>query len=282
MSSSPVFAENQTIPEVAAALREHRADRGTLLASLTETLQADPRVRAAWLWRSFGRGEADDLSDLDPWLIVADEAAGEIGASLLDFQQTTGSFLTGAENHEFAPPGGGYFSSLNAGRHGLLQIDCYWQPQSAEFEVPKQAVLFNRLDAPYTPLPHLPTQNPAPLAADFTPEQERIDSGIGFAWFMLSITAKKLARDLESDMSLLVYPRPDLEDAAELLGLLGYLQESDWIVPESPLGKVACLRGLNDKTAQLTEAAREQGLDLSPHVAVCLPRYLDLVEGILK
>jgi len=49
MSSSPVFAEYQTNPEVAAALREHCADRDALLTSLTESLQADPRVRAAWL-----------------------------------------------------------------------------------------------------------------------------------------------------------------------------------------------------------------------------------------
>jgi len=281
MSSASVFAEYQTNPEVAAALREHRADRDALLSSRTESLEADPRVRAAWLWGSFGRGEADDLSDLDPWLIVTDEAAGEIGASLLEFQQTTGSFLTGALSPQFAPPGGGYFSSLNAGRHGLLQMDCYWQPQSAEFEVPEQAVLFNRLNAPYTESPIL-VARAEPLAADLTPEQERIDNGIGFAWFMLSITAKKLARDPQSDMALLAYPRPGLEDSAELLGLPEYLQESDWIVPDTSLGKVVCLRGLNEKTAHLTEAAREQGMDLSPQSTGCLSRYLDLAEGILQ
>ena len=219
---------------------------------------------------------------MDPWLIVADEAASEIGASLLEFQQTTGSFLTGALSPQFAPPDGGYFSSLNAGRHGLLQIDCYWQPQSAKFEVPEQAVLFNRLDEPYTASPSQTFPKSVPLAANFTPEQQRIDNGIGFAWFLLSITIKKLARDPLSDMALLAYPRPCLEDAAELLGLPEYLQESDWIVPDTSLGKVVCLRGLNEKTAHLTEAAREQGMDLSPQSTGCLSRYLDLAEGILQ
>ena len=274
-----IFAEQVSKPEVATALREHREDRDALLASLVVTLRADPRIRAAWLWGSFGRGEADDLSDLDLWLVVADDAVDDIGASLRDYAQRMGSFITGGEAPQNAPAGGGYFSSLHEGRHGLLHLDCYWQPQSAAEDVPTQAVLFDRFQEPYTASVQQSTAPQPPEA--LTDEHERIVDGIGFGWLMLSIAAKKLARDPASDMSLMMYPRLGLEDAAVLLGFKGFIAPSEWLVPVKPSEKVRCLRSLAHKTEQLSEAANGQGLNLSPQSAACLSRYLNIVEGIL-
>jgi len=267
-----------TRPTVAAALREHREDRDALLASLTASLLNDPRARAAWLWGSFGRGDADDLSDLDPWIIVADEFVGEMGASLKRYAEQTGNYITGGEAPQNGPPGGGFFGSLHAGRHGLLHLDCYWQPQSAVSTIPDRAVLFDRLSELMIP----PTSPPLPPETSALAEdQERIVDGIGFAWLMFSIAAKNLARHSDSDMSLMMYPRPGLESAAQLLGQEDCLQPSDWAVPESPLEKVALLRHLTEKTARMTELANTHGLNLSPLNALCLSRYLDLVAGIL-
>lgn len=113
MSRPTIFAEQFTDPAVTAALQQHREDRAMLLTSLTTSLHNDPRVRAAWLWGSFGRNEADDLSDLDPWVIVADEAANQMGPSLRVYAEQTGSFISGGEAPKNAPPGGGYFGSLH-------------------------------------------------------------------------------------------------------------------------------------------------------------------------
>ncbi len=279
MSRATVFAEHQSAPEVAAALREHREDRDALLASFTASLQGDPRVRAAWLWGSFGRGEADDLSDLDPWIVVSEGTVGEMGGSLQHYAQRTETFVTGGEAPQNAPPGGGFFSSLHAGRHGLLHLDCYWQPESAAGEVPERAVLFDRLhEPPSTPFKQLTlAQEPVVRMA----EDGRIAGGIGFAWLMLSIAAKTLARHPDSDMGLMLYPRSGLEETAALLGQEGFIAPWDWAVPELPLDKVGVLRHLAGKTARLTEAANRHGLSLSPLNAVCLNRYLDMVEGIL-
>jgi hypothetical protein len=285
MSRPTIFSEQLSRPEVAAALREPCEDRDALLASLTDSLQADPRVRAAWLWGSFGRGEADDLSDLDPWLIVADDAVGEMGARLRQYALLTGTFVTGGEAPQNAPPGGGLFSSLHEGRHGLLHLDCYWQPESAVEQVPARAVLFDRLQEPHTapPQPTVPEEGDALMTVEaLTDEEDRIAGGIGFAWLMLSIAAKTLARHPDSDMGLMAYPRPGLEDAAGLFGLGGYIIPSDWSVPEGPRGKVECLRSLADKTARLTEVADGCGMTLSPRNAVCLNRYLDMIESILS
>lgn len=284
MPSHAVFAEQHSQSLVAAALQEHHEDRDTLLASLTESLRADPRIRAAWMWGSIGRGEADDLSDLDPWLIVSNGSVTEMGASLRQYALQTGTFIAGGEIPQNAPPGGGFFSSLHEGRHGLLHLDCYWQSESAVKSVPERAVLFDRLQEPYAALPQgtVPQESKALIRANaLTGDQDRIVGGIGFAWMMLSIAAKKLARDPESDMELMMYPRPGLEDAASLLAKEGLIGPEDWSVPEGARDKVELLRVVANKTARLTEAAISRGLAISPLNAICLNRYLDMVENIV-
>lgn len=281
MSRPAVFAEQFPDSWVGAALDEHREERDTLLASLTSSLRNDPRVLAAWLWGSFGKGEADDLSDLDPWIVVTDAAIGEMGAALRLYAEQTGNFITGGESSRNAPPQGGFFNSLHEGRHGLLHVDCYWQALSAVAEIPEKAALFNHL--PLREPATAPFSLPTPRAsAKLTEEEERIEDGIGFSWLMLSIAAKTLARYPDSDMSLALYSKPGFEEAAALLGLEEVAQSADWSVPERPSGKVERLRQLAGKTEQLTQTAIGRGLELSPRNAVCLTRYLDMVEGILS
>ena len=279
MSRPTVFAEQFTDPLVAAALRQHREDRAALLSSLTASFQSDPRIRAAWLWGSFGRNEADDLSDLDPWIIVTDEAIAEMGPRVRRYAEETGSFISGGEAPQNAPPGGGYFGSLHEGRHGLLHLDCYWQPQSSVTAVPAHAVIFDRLNdrtglPPPDILPALPVSDGG--------INNQIKGSLGFAWLMFSIAAKYLARDPASDMGLMFYPKPGLEEASVLLGQAELFQPEDWVVPEAPLEKVARLRHLIGRTEQLRKIANTHGCTFSPLYTSCLRRYLELAEGILK
>ena len=276
MSRPTIFAEQFQDSRVVAALHEHREDRAALLHSLTASLQDDPRVRAAWLWGSFGRKEADDLSDLDPWLLVADEAAAEMGPRVRRYAEQTGSFISGKESPQNAPPGGGYFGSLHEGRQGLLHMDCYWQPQFSVTTVPEHGILFERLREPVGTLPASP---PLPSTSSRGGE---IADGLGFAWLMFSIAAKYLARDPASDMGLLFYPKSGLEEAITLLGQDEALGSVDWTVPSEPLEKVARLRYLVGKTELLRRAANTQGYDFSLSYVRCLYRYLDMVAGILS
>jgi predicted nucleotidyltransferase len=48
--------------------QEHEA----LLRRIVQVLEAEPRVQAAWLLGSFGRGAADEWSDLDLHLAIDD------------------------------------------------------------------------------------------------------------------------------------------------------------------------------------------------------------------
>ena len=281
MSRSPIFSEQFAAfaPAVADALREHREDRAALLASLTASWQEDTRIRAALLWGSFGRGEADDLSDLDPWLIVADNAAPFIEPVLRKYAEATGSLISGSENTpQYAPPGGGYVSFLHECRHGLLQVDCYWQPVSVALPEGDYAVLFDRQTETYAGQEY-PGLTPSGEAQGL---QAEVEHGLRFTWFMLLITAKSLARDPASDLSLMFYPKPGLEEAAVRLGQAALLTPEDWAVPEQPLEKVDRLRRLVSKTEQLRVIANAQGCTFSPLYTSCLRRYLELVEGILR
>ncbi len=277
MSRPRIIAEQLVDPAVAVAVREHREDRDALLAPLTALWQGDARVRAAYLWGSFGRGEADDLSDLDPWLLVADDGAAEMGASLRHYSQQVGSLILAKATPQHAPPGGGFVSFLHEGRHGLLQVDCYWQPVSTALADADYAVLFDRRAEDYTGLEYLKRDFP-----EATGLEAEVAHGFHFAWFMFSITAKYLARHPDSDMGLMFYPKPGLEDAAARLGQTELLTPEDWAVPEATLEKAARLRHLVGKTEQLRRIANAQGCTFSPAYTPSLFRYLDMVEGILR
>ena len=53
-------------------LRAYLLSREALLQRITEELSGDERFVAAWLSGSYGRNEADEVSDLDLSLVVAD------------------------------------------------------------------------------------------------------------------------------------------------------------------------------------------------------------------
>jgi hypothetical protein len=280
MPRSPIFSGQFTdsSPAVADALREHREDRAALLASLMTSWQSDTRIRAALLWGSIGRGEADDLSDLDPWLLVADDSAAGLGLVLRQCAEQTGSLITGKNTPQHAPPGGGYMSFLHEGRHGMLQVDCYWQPQSTVLAEAEYAVLFDRQAETYAGQEY-PKLAPVEEAQGLEAE---VEHGLNFAWFMFLITAKYLARDPNSDIGLMFYPKPGLEEAMARLGQAELLTPEDWAVPEKPLEKVDRLRHLVSKTEQLRQIANARGCTFSSLYTSCMFRYLDMVEGILK
>jgi len=61
--------------------------QAALIEAIHRTLEADERIEAAWLSGSFGKGEADELSDVDvlllvrePWKEAADAYDADVGA----------------------------------------------------------------------------------------------------------------------------------------------------------------------------------------------------------
>jgi hypothetical protein len=295
MLRARILSSKITDPSVAKALREHAVERSQLLEALIAGLKQDERIRAAWYWGSFLRGDQDDLSDLDLWLVTSEACLGEMGAIVSSGCHAAGSVVTSGEAPHNAPPGGGYFSALIAGTHGLHHLDVYWQPASLAVgpngkpiaypdflwksdllsEVPATAMLFDRTDEPPSALSQKsPVANPLPAKTDaYSPR-------ISFIWLMLSIAAKYLARDSQSDLSLLSYARPSFEEATSMLALGSEIGEIAWTAPESPSARIEVLRNVAQKTRLIEAAARDRGIDVSEEAIPCLMRYFDLVEAI--
>ena len=255
---------------------EHREDRSDLLVSLTTSLQSDTRILAVWFHGSFGRDEADDFSDLDLWVSVADEYAAEASAFLSGHAALAPNFIGAKRTFQIAPPSGGFFTTRQEGRRTYLGVDWSWQPRSALTLPADVRLLFRRTEQ----------ESPSPLLSLPTVEFGRdiaespIEGGLFFAWLMVGVAAKWLVRDLQSDMALMLYPRPALEYAIAELGRQDLLP-IDWSVPDAPLDKIARLRGLAQIVAQTVEAARTQGYSFPPRYLPCLFQYLDLVERVL-
>jgi len=260
VSRTQILADRISEPITADALRTHARERDEILADLTKSLEAEVRVKAAWLWGSFMRGEQDDLSDLDLWLLVDDDCVETFDQTVAAWCAKAGEMVSGAINRHNSPPDGLYFGALLAGTHGLHHLDIYWQP-TGQYPPQGANLLANRQPQKQRhPIP-LPPNPPTNLA---------------FVWLMISVAAKYLARDPASDMQLLTYPRNAFEESVKELGLQEAIGQVEWECPEEPQGKVEVLRELVRKTKRLDE-----GYGAPPSANRALTNYIDLVGVIV-
>ncbi len=132
-------------------MQTRREERAALLRSVIGLLEGDQRVAAAWLIGSEGRGAADELSDIDLWIVVADEYIDVVKAERRLIVARVGApvLVLTTDDPPAAPPGGAYLLALYAGRVGALHVDWRWQPRSGA-TLPRQQVrlLFDRAGLP--------------------------------------------------------------------------------------------------------------------------------------
>src|SRR5262245_12518988 len=106
---------------------QHATARDALIDRLHASLGADPRFVAAWLGGSVGRGDADDWSDVDLYVAVAEEAC----ATLCDRPEGMSPALSPARR-ELAAGFGDLAvegeNSMNAGPDGVAMNVIYGEP----------------------------------------------------------------------------------------------------------------------------------------------------------
>lgn len=175
-------------PNESEFAHQYAQQRDALLAHVVEQLAADSDVVAIWLEGSFGRGEGDNLSDLDLGIVMRDERLPAIVAD-------PGAFMRGliATSLEIpapsnAPPGGAFLLTWASwGECGVpFQVDWYWYPASTAVRPAASRIVMTR------PGCVIPVATSAPLAA--TDREEAIDSAIRSALLMTMIAAKSFAR----------------------------------------------------------------------------------------
>ena len=166
------------------ALAASAARRDAWLQQTVDTLQADDRFVAAWLAGSFGRGEHDEVSDLDFHVVLANDTDPLLHKPASIWANTTperravfeqfGALVITHENH---------WNAICDGTFSLLvyadQVKVDWQfiPASKALRPHFTKLLFAKQEIPHAPMP---------AAED--PETRRADlfEQTGYFWLMTS------------------------------------------------------------------------------------------------
>lgn len=272
---SKILAEMFAHEETAQALYARRAERDALLCRLTQMLEADTRIAAAWLFGSVGRGEADDLSDLDLRVVVADAHIADVCAQRQAYAAQIGAPALCQEAPQNRPAGGAFLLALYPGEFGPQEVDWTWQPLSGACLWPQTRLLLNR--AGLTQVGEMPWgyQPVSPLS----PLEELVRKVHGF-WAMLLVIAKYAARSpWEERMGLVGMSVQPLREVSEALGITPkYTLES--LPPHgSPREKLRLLRDIADQMEALMPVIEAQGGRVPWAVLPHARHFLDLVEA---
>lgn len=247
--------------------------------TLANTLRADPRIAAAWLFGSLGRREEDALSDIDIWVVVRDNDAQQVIENRRKFVTCLGKPVHIQEAPQNAPVNGGYLLTLYATPLGIQHIDWYWEPAS-QAKIPRDArLLFDRAELPYYVLASHPPR--ANVEVQENPVEET-QKNIDFFWSMVPITGKYIARrnvwgalgmiqmlrgvmfHIEKHANLPSFAELDLPPEGEQFAILNLLR--------------ALARGVEN----IHPVVRKMGVTIDEETPLHIYRYLDQMELILR
>lgn len=231
-------------------------ERAALLDRLSTALESDPRVVAAWLWGSFGRGEEDAWSDLDVWIVLRDEAYSP--ALRHGFPAILGEALFTVEAPQNGPSGGTYLMSAHDAPSGPHLVDWYVQPLAFAQPGDSRAVLVDRAEWPSQP-------RKGPPDGLVLPSEGEAANKAALFWAMALIQAKHIARrPLEPDLGFEGFLLTLMREAAETHDLRDI---------EGGFDRLDRLRRI---CARMAEAAPEFAAPREP-----VQRFLNSVERVL-
>lgn len=267
-----------TDPSIQQKLAAHQAEREAWLAQTLVQLQGDPRVDAAWLFGSLGRGDADELSDVDLFVIVNDADFDALVARRYDFLAQVAEPLLILEAPQNWPPGGVYNMALYPGTSGPHQVDWYWVRRSAAQLPTETRLLFDRIC--------LPRQD-SPTHFDYAPVLERtpeeiLTQNVNSFWVMWLIACKYIARYPWKDrLGVMQWVPYHLRAIAALVDAPLALPETEPPHP-SPTEKIARLHELAGLVEPLLPSVLARGGRVPTQIAPFVQRYLALVDAIAQ
>lgn len=173
---------------------DYRRSREELLTKITEAVSRDERFVAGWFTGSFGRNEADALSDIDLTLVVANEHSTELCHRLERASaQTTperfalfGQFGTPAlihENNGNAPEGGTLTFVMYSG--SATMVDWVLMPRIKATRPSPSILLFDKVGI---------SVSPPPEPEDMEQSKKHVAEQWAFFWMMTAVTIKYISR----------------------------------------------------------------------------------------
>ncbi len=260
----------------------YQQQRDRLLETISASLAGDPRFSAAWLAGSFGRGDADAVSDIDLTVIVADEYASQMCAqperatarppdARLALFAEFGRIAFVSEYNPNAPPGGTSTAVMYA--DSGVMVDWTLVPLANAQRPADARLLFVRADMPPMLPPSVMTRVKRAQAASTT---------LASFWMMAAVTAKYIVRGdgvfvvhwLEeltrfvTDIERCVNGQPWTYRRGSLTHLAASRNE-----------QVARLRSLCEQAAALTPRVAALGGHVWPAGYAGVERWLQLAEG---
>ncbi|MDQ6693648.1 MAG: nucleotidyltransferase domain-containing protein [Chloroflexota bacterium] len=252
-----------------------------LLARAVRLLQDDPRVVAAWLAGSLGRGTGDALSDIDLWVILDDKEAPAINEGRRAYASRLGRPMLISEAPQNAPPGGAYLWVVYPAETGGPQhVDWNFQPYSTAQLPPDVRLLFSRVNLPVASAPQPPASRE--LASSLTQE-------VSFFWAMCMVSAKYIARkgDPYNVLTVLNITGHPLQKTRRLLGHVAegpdyrYLAWAPDAPPLSPLSQLAWLKSLCAEMQALHGAIEHAGGEVPREAIEPMYGFFELAEAML-
>jgi hypothetical protein len=221
-----------------------------------------------------GRGDADELSDIDIWVVVADAHIQDVVEQRQQFVAQSSQPLFFVEAPQNAPQDGGYLMAYYNGPTGPHQVDWYWQSQSLAYIPAETTILFEHTGLPQDDRPiEFPKREPV---------QEIVENPfhfISFFWAMLLITAKCVVRQSPTEeMSLLPYVLHPLHKAQRLLDQEPTAYQAMHTTRQE---KLAVLRRLADEMCVLMPQVAARGNAVPDKAPTAVYKFLDLVEEVL-
>ena len=176
-----------------ASLEVYRQNREALLAKIVTELSNDKRFVAAWLAGSYGRNDADEVSDLDLRLVVAEpynevlcrrheQVSHRTTRERFELFSRFGNPALIHENNNNGPEGGTFTFVLYAG--SAVMIDWILLPLSRAKRMHPSRLLFDKVSIPVSP----PEPEDKEQSRKFVAEQW------AFFWMMTAITIKYIFR----------------------------------------------------------------------------------------
>lgn len=252
-------------------------ERNYLLRTISEFLEKDPRIKAAWLFGSMGMGDEDSLSDIDLWIVVEDDHISNIIDQARQYSSRIGSPVLFLEAPQNGPESGTYLMTCYDAPVAPHIVDWYWQPQSLAYIFSQVRLLFDRVGLVHKDQPIQFSGRPASKEI-----LEQPIHFISFFWMMLMITAKKAYRNpWEEKMELLPILMDSIVKAQQFLGWDVALQSVDIPPHQRPNEKVQLLYKLADQMSEMMAIIAEHGEDVPDMIKPGAYRYLKMIDSII-
>ena len=262
---------------VIAMLSDYRSERDAWLAQTWQMLENDPRVVAAWLFGSLGRGTADDLSDVDILVVLDDACADAIMSQRQEHIRAVENPLLLLDAPQNRPPDGAYNMALYKGRYGPHQVDWYWQPQSHARVPTETRLLFDHISLPRLDTPPHFDYQPVPERT----QTEAVAQAVNFFWVMLLIAAKYAARKpAEGELGLLSYAVSSLREVRAYTQDTIPLPFADDVSCLDFAAKLRLMRVLANEMERQMPVLEARNVPIPAAIAPSAHRYLDFVEMV--